>query len=555
MNWSTSFRAALAASSFAIAAIAQDDSFEQLSLRISTLRPNGAFVIDRGQNDLVQVGDRVVLTPRNGAAVPGTVIEVGERTSVVEVVDRSAVLPIGTKGHVLVPRARRAVKPVETPTVPPPNAEPPPPRKDAGEEEEWKPGMPLLGTTRAPRPEERKRTMTGRVYIAADVVRTLDSWSHSYLDTGLDFEVDNPRGNDGGTLFFHGAFNWSTEAASERSGTDIRLYEVGYEHGGTRFTPLHWQVGRFLPREMPEFGLLDGGAIGYRREGGDRVGASFGWLPELDEDLESFGDMQVAAWYVWNADITERVSWGLGYQKTWHRFDQDRDLVVVKWRYLPAEGWTFASTVWIDFYTGRDELKDRDIGLTRGNAFVSRRWQGSGGIDLSWDHEEYPDILRRELPQTLTPITLADAHQDRLSFHAFTTTGSVRWFTRLTGWTDEERDGGAVEVGFEVDDMLGKGARTVIAGFDVQGLTNDVLGARIEQGATYGWGRLDLLGEVGFVHHQGFPDNRDDLLQYRFGAIATTDLGSGWDGIFHADVTLWDDDSSFAVGVYLQRHF
>lgn len=530
---------------FVASAIAQDDGVEKLSLRMATMRPDGAIVVDRGSRDGVQAGDLVEFQPRSGAPVQGTVRSVEERTAVVEVLDRSAVLPIGTKGFVAVPRSRRAAKPVEVPL--PPKPLPPKPKS----EDEWEPGMPLLGTTRPPKPEERPRTITGRVYASTNVVRTQNSWSHSFLNTGLDFEVENPNG-DGGIVKFHGDFNWSTEAASERSGTDIRLYEVSYEDGGTRFEPLHYQLGRFLVRDMPEFGLLDGVAVGYRRESGSRFGASFGWLPELDEDLETFGDLQLAAWYVWNADIGERVTWGLGYQKSWHHFDQDRDLVVLKARYLPVEGWLTSAAVWVDIYGNRDDVKERDLGLTRANAFAARRWKDEGGLEFAYDHEEYPDILRRELPQTLQPITLADAHNDRLTMHAFVFSGSARWFTRLTGWIDEERQGGAVEVGAEWSD---KGSRFALAAFDAQGLTSDLFGFRIEKGGTYGWGRLDVLYELGFVHHQSFPDNRDDLLQHRLGALATTDLGKGWDGIFNADATFWDDEFSFGVGLYLQRHF
>ena len=551
MTMSMQLRVALATSLCAAVAQAQDDTVVQVPLRVATMRPNGAIVIDRGQRDLVQPGDRIVLQPRNGATVDGTVVSVEERTAVVEIVDRNAVLPIGTKGYVLMPKARQTQKPIVVPLPPP---EQPEPVQPVGEEE-WKIGMPLLGTTRPPRPQERPRTTSGRIYAAADIVRTQGSWSHSYLTTGLDVEVDNPRG-DGGTVRFHGEFDWSTESASENAGTDLRLYEVSYEHGGTRFDAVHGQVGRFLPRDMPEFGLLDGASLGYRRERGDRLGVSFGWLPELDEDLESFADMQIAAWYLWNSDISERVQWGLGYQKSWHRFDQDRDLLILKGRYLPIEGWTFATTLWIDFYSGKDVAKDRSLDLSRANAFLTRRWQGKGGIEFAYDHEEYPDILRRELPQTIQPATLLDAHQDRLSVYAFThSSESTRWFGRLTGYADEEREGGTIEAGVDVDDMFGKGTRTTLAAYDVQGLTTHVFGGRIEQGGTYGWGRLDVLFELGFVHQQGFPDDRDDLLQYRLGALATTDLGHGWDGIFHADTTIWDDEISVGVGVFLQRHF
>ncbi len=78
---------------------------------------------------------------------------------------------------------------------------------------------------------------------------------------------------DGGTLHFHGEFGW-LEETSGNAGLDLRIFDLSYERGGDRFQPVHWQVGRFLVRDMPEFGLLDGGAVDYRREGGDRKAAA-----------------------------------------------------------------------------------------------------------------------------------------------------------------------------------------------------------------------------------------------------------------------------------------
>lgn len=536
-------------------AAAQGDVFEELALRVSSLRPNGACIVDRGKRDLVQVGDRVLLSPRNGQTVPGRVSEVDERTALVELVDPTVQIAIGTRGHLLLPKARRAaaVPPPPPPTQRPEAPPPVDPVKPPPGEEEWQPGMPLLGTTRPPRPAERPSSMHGRLYGAANLVRTLDSFDQSFLTTGVDVEFDNLRG-DGGIVRFHGEFDWSTET-SERTGSDLRLYEVSYEHGGTRFQPWRWQAGRFLHRDMPEFGLLDGIEVGYRREGSDRFGASLGYLPELDEDLESFADLQLAAWYVWNQDIAERVQLALGYQKSWHRLEADRDLVVLRARYLPLEGWDLSSTLFVDFYSGGDNVKNESVEVTRANLFVSRRWVKRGGVEAFFDHEEYPEMLRRELPQQIQPQTLIDAHQDRVSLHAFVFSGETRWFTRLTGWADEEREGGAAEFGFEFGGFLTPKARTVLALFQVQGLTQTVFGARVEQGASYGWGRLDVLYELGFVHHEGFPDDRDDLLQHRLAGLATTDLGAGWDATFFADATLWDDDVSFGIGIYLQKLF
>jgi hypothetical protein len=533
---------------------AQGATFEELQLRVSSLRPNGEVIVDRGKRDAVMVGDRIVLTPRNGQTLQGRVTEVDERTALVALDDPAAVVAIGTRGTVTIPRSRRAAAPEAQPQQPVPTLPPTPadPRKPVAEEE-WKPGMPLLGTTRPPRPEERPSSMHGRLYGAASIVRTLDSFDQSFLDTGVDVELDN-LGGDGGTVRFHGEFNWSTET-SERTGTDLRLFELSYERGGTRFQPWRWQVGRFLHRDMPEFGMLDGVEVGYRREGSSRIGASFGWLPELDEDLESFADMQIAAWYVWNQDVAERVQLALGYQKSWHRLDADRDLVVVRGRYLPLEGWDLSSTAWLDFYTSGDDLKDESFEITRANVFVARRWEQRAGLEAFYDHEEYPEMLRRELPQQIQPLTLIGAHQDRVSLHAWVMGGTTRWFTRLSGWVDEEREGGAAELGMQLEGLLQAKARTTLALFDVQGLTNTVLGGRIEHGANHGWGRLDMLYELGFVHHEGFPNDRDDLLQHRVAALGTRSFASSWDATFWVDATLWDDDLSFGLGIHVQKLF
>jgi len=540
--------AALATTLTATAGIAQGNVFEHVALRVSSVRPDGAVVVDRGRRDQVQLGDRVIFAPRNGQVVHGSVTSVEERTALVELVDRRVALAVGTKGEVMVPRAR-----LEAAAPAPANPTGEPTQRPAGDDD-WRPGMPLLGSTRPPRPAERRATLTGRAFAAVDLVRTLDSFSQSFLRTGGDVEIENAEGA-GGTFRFAGEFDLLTETTGN-SGADLRVYDLSYVHGGNRFEPMRWQVGRFLQHDMPEFGILDGAEVGYRLENGDRFGGSFGFLPELDEDMESGNDLQLAGWYLGTTDLSERLTWGLGAQKSWHHLDADRDLLVAKVRYLPEDGWDLATTVWIDLYTGQDTGKGSGLGLTRANGFATRRWDGAGGLEFNYDHEEYPETLRHELPQMVQPQALLDAHQDRLSGHAFwNASASTIWHLRATGWIDEERTGGSVEVGCDVIGLLADRARTGITGFDVQGLTNSLVGLRIDHGGTFSFGRLDLLYELGFVHHEGFQDDRDDLLQHRLGALCTSNLGARWDLTFHADGTLWDDELSFGVGFYLQRTF
>lgn len=542
--------------------LAQQDVFDKVPLRVAAVRPGGTVTVDRGARDLVQAGDKVVLLPRNGAVVHGTVTDVSARSAEVELVNRNDRVAPGVKGEVLVPRARRRrpepVSPPEPETGPEPAPEARPPGKPAeprtpAAADDWRPGMPLLAGSRPLRPAERARRTTGRVYLAADGTHTLSTFDNSFLRLGTDFEVENPAGH-GGTLRLHTEFSYLTET-TEQTDPDLRIYDLSYSIGGTRYDPTHWQLGRFLPRDMPEFGLLDGVGWGHRTESGHRFGASLGFLPELDEDLESGSDLALSFWYLWPDTLAERLTWGIGYQKSWHNLRADRDLVVGKVRYLPVEGWDAAATTWIDVYHGSDTKGDGPE-LTRVRAHAARRFDNGAGLAFAYDHEEYPDQRRTELTQTIAPATLLDAHHDRLSLHAYVDDDAgTRWFTRLSGFTDESRTGGTAEVGVEVDGLLQSGARTGLAGFTVHGRTSTLVGGRVDHGGELLGGRLDLLGEVAFVHHEGFPDSGDDLLQYRLAGYWSADLGRQWSITGYGDGTLWDRELSFALGFYLQRIF
>ncbi|MCB9879061.1 MAG: hypothetical protein H6835_15810 [Planctomycetes bacterium] len=542
---------------------AQDDTFEQLALRVVSARPGGQCVVDLGARNQLAVDDHVLLEPRNAAALSGRVVQVEERTALVQLLDPTAAPPIGTRGHALLPKARlRPAKPATpAPQDAQPGAQPPP-------ADEWKPGDPLLGRRggeRPPRPWERPRTVHGRIYTASNLTRTLDSFDQSFFDAGVDMAIDNVGGDESlgsgtdswssGTLRFHGAYNRSTEFNGV-TGDDLRLFDLSYEHGGNRFDALHWRVGRFLPRDLPELGLLDGAQVGYRTDGGDRFGVTLGYLPQLDDDMNTFDDLQVAFYYQWNQDVGERVSYAIAFQRTWHHGLADRDVFVLKGRWLPRNEWNVSATAWVDVYDNRDDRKDASLELTRANLFAVRRWQGAGGIEAFYDHESYPDTRRRVTPQTLLPATLADAHVDRVSARGWLQSGGgAQWFSRLTGWADEERDGGAVELGVDAREVLGTGTRAAVAFYAMQALHSSTTGARVELGSGLAGGRLDVLYELGLVHFEGFGASRDDLLQHRLGALWNAGLGGGWDASLSADATLWDRELSFAVGIYLQRAF
>ena len=88
------------------------------------------------------------------------------------------------------------------------------------------------------------------------------------------------------------------------------IQRLSYFQGGTRFSEKRWEAGRFLQHGMPEFGVLDGFEWTHRREGGDQFGASVGFMPQPDDDYESFADFQLAAYYLWVADHREELTIG-----------------------------------------------------------------------------------------------------------------------------------------------------------------------------------------------------------------------------------------------------
>ena len=73
---------------------AQDrKGFQRTSLRVSSTGPGSRVTVDRGKRDMVLRGDRVLLYPRNGRTYKGTVVQLTERSAVVELIDKKFVPP------------------------------------------------------------------------------------------------------------------------------------------------------------------------------------------------------------------------------------------------------------------------------------------------------------------------------------------------------------------------------------------------------------------------------------------------------------------------------
>lgn len=534
---------------------AQDDAaFERVELRVHTAPAPGSVVVDHGSADGLAVGDAVRFRPRLGGVHEGAVIELDERSAVVELADRSVALEPGTRGEAFVPRERLEV--VQEAPEPPPAAAEHPPWERA--EEQWSTDLPLLAQIDAVRPQERSRTYSARLFMSGDQTwASLDDRSDSFFRLGEDVRIQNPF-ERGGELHLEMEQTYrQTDVPDnpEDGARDLRVDRFSYAWGNDRFSEYRWEAGRFLQNGMPEFGVLDGVEFGRRLENGDRVGASAGFMPEPDADMQTGDDFQIAAFYHWTADETERFSVDGGFQKSFHEGDADRDLLVASVDYLPVDSWNAHATAWVDYYTEDDVAKGSGFELTEVYATTWRRWKSGNGMALTYTHQRFPELLRTEfLPVEVDQ--LADDRNDRLSLSGW------RWLTaerrahgQIGVWDDEDESGGDAELGVDVRDLLLDRSRTDFTVFGAQGEFSSLLGVRASWGRYDRLGRWDVLYELGRHEIIGFDDDENDLVQHRVRASREMRLGSGWNVSGYVETILWDDDDAWSLGFYLQKSF
>ncbi|MHC4956145.1 MAG: hypothetical protein ACYTGZ_20060 [Planctomycetota bacterium] len=543
----------------ALPAHAQEDAVDTVALRITSVAPSGAVVVDRGKRDGLAVGDRLRFFPRGAPAYGGAVLEVKDRTAIIEIDNPRIVAQPGTRGEARIPKDRFAEekapnKPVEpeddkeekkTPEHPP----------WENEDEDWTPDKPLLSEVRPQRPRERPSKLTGRAYLLADISQVLeDDFINSYVRAGTDLIYSNPF-RRGGALRVNIEFGYLTEQGDDDLAADLLLRRLAYTWGGDRFSANRWEVGRFLQYGMPEFGALDGAEFDRRRDNGDRYGFSAGWMPEPMDGFASFEDFQIAGFYEWISGPLDELTVRAGFQKTWHDFEPDRDLLVAAARYLPNKEWNIDATFWVDFYTSSDDNKDTAVELSYALVSLRRRFDAGHGFDVTWRHQTFPELDRDEfLP--VEPNQLADDRFDRLGLDGwFWFDATKRVHAHVSAFNDEDGSGGAADLGFEWHDLLLDRSRVDITGYGALAQFEDVYGVRINYTKFTRKGSWDLMYD-GAVHHlENFQDDRDDLVQHRIRVGGTWFIDETWDVSYYAQATLWDDEVSWSVGFNLQKRF
>lgn len=542
--------------------VSQDVVF--VELRITSAAPR-ALVVDRGTVDGLALGDRVTFAPRNAPVFEGRVVRVGERVAVVEPFDPAHTAPPGTRGEARVPSERFA-KPAPPPAVEapaePPQAvggepEAPAPSVWTNTDEEWTPDQPLLARVRPFRPDERARRVDGRLYLSAEHWRGEDEHESTYARLGGGVRVENAFGN-GGVVHADGELNWRDVAVPDEDGetkTRGRLDRLSYSSGGDRFTPSRFAVGRFLHAEFPELGVLDGVEWTRRVTPRHRFGGAVGFLPEPDAEQASGEDLELAAWYRWASDESERFTLGAAYQKTFHDLAADRDLVLAQLRWLPHDGWNAFATVWLDVYGASDGAKGSGVEPTQAYATLSRRFDGGTDVRITYSHFEFPEIEQKGLP-TISDDLLADGRVDRATLDLAQELGRS-FDVRLGGglWSDEVDDGYDGEFGIDARDFVFDGAFVDLGAFAADGRFTTVFGWRARVGYDSGARRFALGYEFAQQDQEGFDPANDDLPQHRVRASLDWFGGSGWSFSGYGEAQIYDDETGVTAGLRLDRSF
>lgn len=531
---------------------------EKITLRVTGILAGGVVTIDRGSADGFQVGDRVTLRPLAARVRPGRVVMVSDRSAEVRLEGAGGVIPVGTHGFAQLPASRFAAPVASEPLDLP---------SDSGvrdhapweyTDDKFEAGMPLLRSIDGVKPAEREPIVSGRVFSMGDYRMSSDGErSDSFFRLGTELHAENPTGR-GGQLYFVGEVNYRmTEVDADviESTTLGRIDRFSYSIGGTRFERTRHEFGRFLHDGVPELGILDGYEWSQRSNGGNRFGASIGFLPEINPHMSTGDDFSMSAFYQWSADEREELTATSAYQKSWHNGDADRDLFIFKLDYWETESWDFHGTSWVDWYCDSDPYKGSGPEVTAVVASTTRQFEDGDGLLFTYQHNRLPSTERYDFIE-LDPILIEKDHDDRLSADGWTwVRADRRLFARTGGWVDESDYGGDLELGVEQLDWFTSGSRAEASAFSSRGKFSSLLGLR----TSYGVQRNLTYWSVSYEYFQstqhGFSSDNNNLDHHRLLGNLDLTRQSGWNLSLRGGLERWSNEFAGVAGFYLQRSF
>jgi hypothetical protein len=565
---------------FVLSAWARAQDTVKVEVRITSVT-NGSCYLDKGGAAGIAVGDRVMFFPATGPGSEGTVRAVAKNSSRAQIEPGAPAVNLGDRGEVTIP-AQRLAKSTPPPVKPPApqGAAPAQPVSKVGEEpstastpqaapahpawqqppEAWSKDKPLLAPAFGLTPEERESRLRGHAYVQGQGTWDHAGSSRTYLNgnAGFDATMDNPFG-DGGS-FHVDMTQWtrSTDADFDNVHTSesrLRVNRFTYEVGGTEDDPTHWQFGRFLQREFPELGVLDGVEWDKRLADGSVVGASAGAMPEPFSAMSSFDDLQGALYYRHAFDDKRRNTLGIAYENTWHNGTQDRNLFVADAAVAPSDSVRLNSTALIDWYGSEDTIKDQGFELTE--FLVAGTWltTTTSGIGVTYSHRRIPEILRSEF-QTYDAQTVRDGQLDRVTFNGwFQATPRVRFDARADEWSDQDDSGSTLEVGTSMRDLLYREGEVSASVFHADGSFSSGPGFRVQASKAFGRASTSLGYTYVDYAQKDFTGQQSQLAQQALFGSFDFPLSERLDLSLLGERRFGDAQDAYTLGFLLQWRF
>ena len=561
---------------FALSSAAQEPETERVDLVVTGRTQRAAFV-DRGSESGLRVEDRVTLFPTGGAPIEGIVRAVSRGHARVELAFDEPGLRVGDRGEVRValPGPEAAPELPRDPELEPkaPSTEvrgdtevdgdePQPARPWRTPPEEWDRDRPLLAPAGSGASGGRPTTWHGRVYGSGrwSSTQLAGKREHAFARLGSDWTLTNGFGQAGELRFAGEVFarRSSAPGASGEGDEELRLTRLSYRLGGTREEPRRWLLGRFYPELMPEFGPLDGLSLGERLSAEDELGVSLGHMPDPGGALSATGDLAAAVFHRHRSQAGLPLDWRAGYQKTWHRGREDRDLVVLDAQLHDISRSRIGGTAWVDLYDSSDGPKGTGPELTRLQLAASQSTESGDGLRLRYSEFRFPHLLRNELDADLVADVFED-HDRRYGLDAWTQLGrDARLGLRLDRWQDEDGgddEGLAGELRGDVTRALDGPADVGLALFGSEGEFSDLVGARLslvgyEAGTSWG-----LHYEISRLDEEPAQSPAVRAWRQRVDARYGTLVFDAWSLSLDGSAGWGDEGQSLGLGLYLQRSF
>ncbi|HEU4417933.1 MAG TPA: hypothetical protein VFT55_03285 [Planctomycetota bacterium] len=511
--------------------------------------------LDHGRDVGLLVGTIVRLFPPGAPQLEVEVRSVSQTSARAELPPGMTPPPVGTRGEATVAVSTGSATPAQPKPAQTVVQHPPWTRQ----EDPRHPDQPLLVPTFSQRPDERPVTFDGRLFASGQWNQDRGanrSSDYTLLRLGVRAEATNLLGA-GEIARFAGELDdrraW-LENEPDESDQDGRIDLASVAFGTEAWAPTGVELGRFFSPYLPEIGLVDGVEAVGRFEGGLRVGGGVGAYPLPLPDHGTGEDIGAHAFVDYVADEKRSLAFMIGGQKTWHEGAPDRDLLLLRGEWRPADQVWLLGSARVDFYTGSDKRKSSAVELTE--VMLQARWDGrDAGAGLLVSHFRWPDLKRTEYAH-LPDAIVRDGEVDRFSLNgSLRATSSVSVRGRVDYWHDQDRDGASF--GFDADwrDVIGDGSYLYFSAFHSEG------------GYTSGPGwSVSLRDQIGVAswrvgyrwHHYVLEDLVTGTETYTRQSI---EAGISWpiadNGDFDLAAEHWfgDGEDAYSIGFYLQWRF